>query len=91
MTEFACERSTKGARAALAAAGCDPRLARLFRRARRMPMQASSAPRSRDCTPRALARIDEAARLLADAIARGRADAVVADYDADGATAARSP
>ena len=37
--------------------------------------------------PERLRHIDEAARLLADAIARGEKMLIVADYDADGATA----
>ena len=39
------------------------------------------------CAPERLRHVDDAARLLADAIARARSMLIVADYDADGATA----
>ena len=38
-------------------------------------------------TPERLQHVDDAARLLADAIAAGERMLIVADYDADGATA----
>ncbi len=82
------ERSVDGAAlAALTAAGIDARLARLFaargigdREALRVELDALLAPAQ-------LAHVDDAARLLADAIAAGQRLLIVADYDADGATA----
>ncbi|HEX4332243.1 MAG TPA: single-stranded-DNA-specific exonuclease RecJ [Usitatibacter sp.] len=68
-------------------AGCDPRLARLF--AARGLDSAAGLKRSLDClvSPDRLANSGDAARLLADAIARRERLLVIADYDADGATA----
>ena len=75
------------ARDRLIAAGVDPCLARIF--------AARGVANAEDLTtklaaliaPERLDRIDEAARLLADAIAKGERLLIVADYDADGATA----
>ncbi|HXF77505.1 MAG TPA: single-stranded-DNA-specific exonuclease RecJ [Usitatibacter sp.] len=68
-------------------AGCDPRLARLF--AARGLDSADGLKRSLDglASPERLANSGDAARLLADAIARRERLLVIADYDADGATA----
>jgi single-stranded-DNA-specific exonuclease len=73
--------------ARLVAAGCDPRLARLFA-ARGMGEAAELGTSLKSlAAPEGLARIDEAARLLADAIEAAEPMLIVADYDADGATA----
>ena len=71
----------------LEAAGCDPRLARLYA-ARGVADPAELATTfGALATPERLANVQEAAVLLADTIAAGRRILVVADYDADGATA----
>ena len=71
----------------LAAAGCDRRLARLY--AARGLADAGELDRSLRSLlpPGRLQSVDDAARLLADAIARRERLLIVADYDADGATA----
>lgn len=77
--EAACAR--------LVASGCDPRLARIYA-ARGMQSVDELATTLRAlAAPDRLHHIDDAARLLADAIARGERMLIVADYDADGATA----
>jgi len=71
----------------IVAAGCDPRLARLYAaRGLGTPEELGTTLRSL-APPEHMARIDEAARLLADAIDAGEPMLVIADYDADGATA----
>jgi single-stranded-DNA-specific exonuclease len=77
--EEACRR--------LVAAGLDPRLARIF--AARGVADAGEIRASLPglVPPQRLGHVDKAASLLADAIAAGRRILVVADYDADGATA----
>ena len=71
----------------LAAAGCDPRLARLYA-ARGLTSVEELATSLKSMTPPdRLQHVEEAARLLADAIARREKLIIVADYDADGATA----
>jgi single-stranded-DNA-specific exonuclease len=73
--------------ARLVAAGCDPRLARIFAaRGVADPDELGTGLRSL-AAPQGLAHLDSAATLLADAIARGEKILIVADYDADGATA----
>ena len=87
MPEIARRTIDEAVRERLVAAGCDPRLARLF------AARGVSAPEELGTTlaslvpPGQLARIDDAARLLADAIERAEPMLIVADYDADGATA----
>lgn len=71
----------------LTAAGCDPRLARLYA-ARGMSSAAELETTLKSLVPPdRLWRVDDAARLLADAIERREKLLIVADYDADGATA----
>jgi single-stranded-DNA-specific exonuclease len=71
----------------LAAAGCDPRLARLYAaRGMSSPDELESSLKLL-VPPDRLTHVDEAARLLADAIERREKLLIVADYDADGATA----
>jgi single-stranded-DNA-specific exonuclease len=87
MPEITRRSFDEAACARLVAAGCDPRLARLF------AARGMASPEELGTTfgslapPRHLAHVDHAATLLADAIARGDPMLVVADYDADGATA----
>lgn len=87
MVEVVARPVDEAAAARLAAEGLAPRLARVFA-ARGVRSAAELSPQfSGLIPPSGLARADEAARLLADAIAAGRRILVVADYDADGATA----
>ena len=73
--------------ARLAAAGCDPRLARIYA-ARGLASTDELATTLKSLVaPESLLQADDAARLLADAIARREKLLIVADYDADGATA----
>src|SRR6185312_5341618 len=71
----------------LVEAGCDPRLARLF--ASRGLDSPEGLKRSLDAlvSPERLLHSDAAARMLADAIERRERLLIIADYDADGATA----
>ncbi|QJR15469.1 single-stranded-DNA-specific exonuclease RecJ [Usitatibacter palustris] len=87
MPEIVTRSVDEAARALLVAAGCDKRLAPLFA-ARGVREYAELASTFDALTPPdRLAHIDEAATLLADGIAKGEKLLVVADYDADGATA----
>ncbi|MEO5694873.1 MAG: single-stranded-DNA-specific exonuclease RecJ [Usitatibacter sp.] len=73
--------------ALLIEAGADPRLARLFA-ARGVSAAAELQTTLKSLVaPEQLHHIDDAARLLADAIEAGEKMLIVADYDADGATA----
>jgi len=74
-------------RRALLNAGLHPVLARVYAARRiRSPAELEDDVQ-RLLPPASLARCEEAAALLADAIAAGRKLLIVADYDADGATA----
>lgn len=73
--------------ARLTAAGCDARLARIYAARGLAAMDELSTTLQSLVPPQSLHRIDEAAQLLADAIARREKLLIVADYDADGATA----
>jgi len=75
----ACER--------LVAAGCDPRLARIYSARGVADLQELATTLQALLAPERLSHVDDAARLLADAIAQGERLLIVADYDADGATA----
>ena len=77
----------EAARARLVAAGCDPRLARVYAARGLSALEELATTLQSLAAPERLAHVDEAARLLADAIARDERLLVVADYDADGATA----
>ena len=71
----------------LTAAGCDPRLARLYA-ARGLSSAAELESSLKALVPPAqLWHVDDAARLLADSIKHREKLLIVADYDADGATA----
>ena len=87
MPEIVARAVDEEACARLIAAGCDARLARLFAaRGVASPEELETTFKSL-AAPAGLAHIDDAARLLADAIERGERLLVIADYDADGATA----
>jgi single-stranded-DNA-specific exonuclease len=77
----------EGARARLVAAGCDARLARLFAARGVASFDELATAFKSLAAPEGLSHVDDAARLLADAIAKGERLLIVADYDADGATA----
>jgi single-stranded-DNA-specific exonuclease len=87
MPEIVCRPIDETARAALAAAGCDPRLARLYAARGLASLGELATTLQSLAAPERLSHVDEAARLLADAIAGGQRMLIVADYDADGATA----
>jgi len=87
MPEIVARPVDEAARARLVAEGIDPRLARLLA-ARGVTGAAEMATALPGLLPPGrLHATDEAAALLADAIAEGRRILIVADYDADGATA----
>ncbi|HET7728426.1 MAG TPA: single-stranded-DNA-specific exonuclease RecJ [Usitatibacter sp.] len=69
------------------AAGCDPRLARIYAARGIGGLEELATTLQALAAPERLGHIDDAARLLADAIAKGEKLLIVADYDADGATA----
>ena len=87
MPEIVSRPIDEAARARLLAGGVDPRMARLFAaRGVKDPAElAATLPGL--VAPGRLGRASEAATLLADAIAAGTRILIVADYDADGATA----
>ena len=72
---------------ALTAAGCDPRLARIFAARGLASMDELATTLRSLAAPDRLQHVEDAARLLADAIANGERMLIIADYDADGATA----
>ncbi len=87
MPEIAVRGIDAEALSRLVAAGCDPRLARLYAaRGVRGPGDLAESLQEL-AAPDRMAHIDTAARLLADAIAKRERLLIVADYDADGATA----
>ncbi len=87
MPEIVHRPVDEAAVARLVASGCDPRLARLYA-ARGLADALGLATTLKSlAAPTALAHVDAAARLLADAIANQEHMLIVADYDADGATA----
>ena len=77
----------EAARARLVAAGCDPRLARLYAARGLATREELETALAGLAAPERLHHVEDAARLLADAIAAGARLLIVADYDADGATA----
>lgn len=72
---------------ALEQAGVHPLLARLYAARGVADHDQLDVALNRLLPPQGLKGIDEAARLLADALQRGRRLCIVADYDCDGATA----
>ncbi len=77
----------EAARAALTASGCDVRLAPLYAARGLTTIGDLATALASLVPPDRLDHVDDAARLLADAIALGERLLIVADYDADGATA----
>jgi len=77
--EAACER--------LAASGCAPRLARIYAARGLASAEELATTLQALVEPARLSHVEEAACLLADAIERRERLLIVADYDADGATA----
>ena len=71
----------------LTASGCDPRLARIYAARGLSSMDELATALKSLVAPNALHQVDEAARLLADAVGKREKLLIVADYDADGATA----
>lgn len=87
MPEIVTRAIDPQALARLVSSGCDPRLARLYA-ARGVGDPAELAGTLPGLVPPSrMARIEEAAVLLAGAIAAGERLLILADYDADGATA----
>ncbi len=87
MPEIAARPFDEAARARLVAAGCDPRLARIYAARGLASLEELATTLKSLASPDRLHHVEDAARLLADAIARREKLLVVADYDADGATA----
>jgi single-stranded-DNA-specific exonuclease len=75
------------ARERLIAAGIDPRLARIYAARGVATLEHLATKLAALIAPEQLSHVDEAARLLADAIEKGERLMIVADFDADGATA----
>ncbi|MGH8689187.1 MAG: single-stranded-DNA-specific exonuclease RecJ, partial [Burkholderiales bacterium] len=74
-------------RRTLVNAGVHPVLARIYAARRIRSASELEDDVQRLLPPASLSRCEEAAALLADAIAAGKRLLIVADYDADGATA----
>jgi len=87
MPEIVARPVDEAAAARLAAQGIDLRLARVFAARGVGGAEEIATALPGLVPPERLSRADEAAVLLADAIAAGNRILVVADYDADGATA----
>ena len=87
MPEIVLRPVDESACAQLTAGGCDPRLARLYAARGLTHLEDLATTLQALLAPGRLHRIDDAASLLADAIAKGERLLIVADYDADGATA----
>ena len=87
MPEIVHRAIDEAARSRLEAAGCDPRLARLYAARGMGSIEELAVTLASLVTPERMSHVDDAARLLADAIAAGERLLIVADYDADGATA----
>ena len=77
----------EAARIALLRDGLHPVMARLYAARKVRSADELEADPARLIPPAELAHVDDAARLLADAIAAGQRLLIVADYDCDGATA----
>ena len=87
MPEIVARAFDRDAETRLIAAGIDPRLARIYAARGVAAPDDLATQLSALIAPERLSHVEEAARLLADAIARGERLLIVADYDADGATA----
>lgn len=87
MPEIVSRPVDEAACARLAAAGCAPRLARIYAARGLANVEELATTLQSLVEPARLAHVDDAARLLADAIERRERLLIIADYDADGATA----
>jgi single-stranded-DNA-specific exonuclease len=87
MPDIVAREVDAAALATLTAAGCDPRLARIFAARGLASMEELATTLKALAAPDRLQHVEDAARLLADAIAGGKRLLILADYDADGATA----
>ncbi len=87
MPEIHARTIDESAFGSLVAAGCDPRLARLYAARGMKTLQELETRFAALAAPERLHHIDDAAKMLADGIAAGARMLIVADYDADGATA----
>jgi len=87
MPEIVARAVEEAAFASLLAGGCDPRLARIFAARGIVSHDELATTLKALAAPEGLAHVDDAARILAEAIAAGERILIVADYDADGATA----
>jgi single-stranded-DNA-specific exonuclease len=83
-----CQRPVdEAARARLVSAGCESRLARIYAARGLASLEDLATTMNALLAPERLDHVDDAARLLADGIAAREKMLIVADYDADGATA----
>jgi len=87
MPEIVARAFDPGAAERLARSGCDPRLARVYAARGLASLDELATTLKSLAAPQALHQVGDAARLLADAIAGREKLLIVADYDADGATA----
>ncbi len=87
MREFVRRAVDPAVVARLVAGGCDPRLAPIYAARGLASIEELATTLKALAAPRAMRHVEDAARLLAEAIARGERMLIVADYDADGATA----
>jgi len=87
MPEIVSRTVDEEAAARLAASGCSARLARIYAARGLTAAEELATTLQSLVTPERMSHLDDAARLLADAIAARERMLVVADYDADGATA----
>jgi single-stranded-DNA-specific exonuclease len=87
MPEICRRPIDEAARARLVSAGCEPRLARLYAARGLASLEELATTLQSLLAPERLDHVDDAARLLADGIAAREKMLIVADYDADGATA----
>ncbi len=87
MPEISTRSIDEAVRLQLVASGCDPRLARLYAARGVASPGDLLATLHALAAPERLTHVGHAARLLADAIENAQRLLIVADYDADGATA----
>jgi single-stranded-DNA-specific exonuclease len=87
MPDIVPRKVDAAAEKSLVAGGCDPRFARLYAARGVSEVGQLSQSLAHLIAPGTLAHVEDAARLLADAIGRTEKLLIVADYDADGATA----
>jgi single-stranded-DNA-specific exonuclease len=87
MPEIVSRPVDEAAREKLVAGGCAPRLAAIYAARGLASLEDLATTLQALVSPALMSHAEEAARLLADAIARREPMLIVADYDADGATA----